>query len=119
METLTHAQKRAVERYGQSFNMKRLLAKIRAGEASYVAPGSVEDTLIFDVPARDQFNQDVVVRLVVSKSMDFVITAMDTPDMKHNKRVEQHYDRVRRKKERNKQFFKSFEGEEDFDVTPA
>jgi hypothetical protein len=107
----SHAQLRAVERYGQNFRPEKLLAKIQAGEAKLVA-FSHSGRLVYDVPAVDINQQAVVVRVVVPAEKNGIITIVppQTPGQIEHARRKPIRDAV---KKNRRTYFKDFEDDEE------
>jgi hypothetical protein len=70
-----HAKRREVERYGQRFKHRRLLEKIRNGEAVFIREGE-QDRLVYAVPYRSEFNTNIVVQVVVDAEKKGVVTVL-------------------------------------------
>lgn len=107
----THAQVRAVERYGRELNLRKIALTVLAGQARFLAPAH-DGCGFYDVPYEENGTKTTV-RVLMSADRTFVVTVLpqDAVVGKHNdERLAKIYDRRGKRKQ---EFFKRFEDDED------
>ncbi len=113
---MTHAATRAVERYGQEFNLAKICRIVRSGRAKFVVSGK-DGCAFYDVPYQERISgPGIVVRVLMNADKTFVITVVPPKTTGEIARalIKQRRDG---QADQRRKFFRGFEDDEEDCVT--